>query len=55
MIKKTRYKNIVNHEVLECDNIDKVQIINGIEYVNVNRPGSNHQVLIRKDVLVLVK
>jgi len=50
-MKITKFKNQITHELLECGNINDVKVIDGIEYLSVNKPGNTRQLLMRKDVL----
>ncbi len=45
------FKNRFNNELVICDDMNKIEIIEGIEYLVVHRPKSDRQFLMRKDAL----
>ena len=45
------FKNRFNNELVICDDMHKIEIIEGIEYLIVHRPKSDRQFLMRKDAL----
>jgi hypothetical protein len=51
-MKSILFKNRINNEKLICDNIQNIQIIDGVEYYQVRRENQERQFLMRKDVLV---
>ena len=51
-MKPIAMKNMLNGESLICPDRRAVQVIDGVEYLIVRRPGSDRQFLMRKEVLV---
>ena len=55
IVKKIIFENKWNREQFECDNIRAVQLIDGIEYLQVRKLNTSRQCLIRKDSLEKIK
>ncbi len=41
----------MNNDRVICDDVQQVQVIDGVEYLIVHRPENQRQFLMRKDVL----
>jgi hypothetical protein len=56
-MKTLTFENIWNKEKVECSDIDlkHPEVIEGVEYIRVNRVGNNRIMLMRKDALKKVK
>lgn len=48
-------ENIVNREKFVCLDLKDIQVIDGIEYLKVQKYGSTRTILMRKDALKKVK
>ena len=53
-MKSVEFQNIYNQEKFYCENIKQVSLIDGIEYLSVQKPNSNRKFLMRKDSLKLI-
>lgn len=51
IMKQITFENIFNHERFKCNDVRDVQIIDGVEYLKVNRLGNDRILLMRKDSL----
>lgn len=56
-MKTVTFENIWNKEKFECSFMDlkNPEVIEGVEYLRVNRVGNNRVMLMRKDALKKVK
>jgi hypothetical protein len=56
-MKTLTFENIWNKEKVECSDTDlkHPEVIEGVEYIRVNRVGNNRIMLMRKDALKKVK
>jgi hypothetical protein len=50
-MKTVTYKNKLNGEQVICNDTRNVEVIDGVEYLLVRRPGTDRQFLMRKEVL----
>jgi hypothetical protein len=50
-MKHVEFKNIYNHEQLFCEDIKKISVIDGVEYLPVRKKDSPRTFLMRKDSL----
>jgi hypothetical protein len=50
-MKTITFKNRMNNDRVICDDVQQVQVIDGVEYLIVHRPENQRQFLMRKDVL----
>lgn len=50
-MKPITFKNKINNEQVICEDVKLVQLIDGIEYLQVHRPGQTRVFLMRKDAL----
>ena len=50
-MKTVTYKNKLNGEQVVCNDTRNVEVIDGVEYLLVHRPGNDRQFLMRKEVL----
>lgn len=44
-------ENIYNRDRFECRDTTKTRFVDGIEYLRVNKPGTQREVWVRKDFL----
>lgn len=51
-MKPILFKNIVNGETVICTDIHYKKLIDGVEYLMVQKPGTTRQYLMRKDALI---
>jgi len=54
-MKQVFLKNKLNNEKFVCDDTRQVQLIDGVEYIVVNRVGQTRKFLMRKDALEKIK
>jgi hypothetical protein len=51
-MKPITFKNkLKNSDIVVCDNIKDVRVIDDVEYLQVHRPGTDRIFLMRKDAL----
>jgi hypothetical protein len=50
-MKKIILENVRNKEKFSCKDLKDIQVIDGIEYLRVVRQSTNHECLIKKDLL----
>jgi hypothetical protein len=50
-MKTVTYKNKMNGEQVICNDTRNVEVIDGVEYLLVRRPGTDRHFLMRKEVL----
>lgn len=50
-MKQITFENIFNHERFRCNDVRDIQIIDGVEYLKVNKIGNERVLLMRKDSL----
>jgi hypothetical protein len=50
-MKSMTFKNRMNGERFVCDNVRKVEVIDGVEYLIVHRPNEHRTFKMRKDAL----
>ena len=55
IMKAIYFENMRNREKFLCKNIKDVQVIDGTEYLRVVRHGTQHECLIKKDLLRKIK
>jgi hypothetical protein len=48
----TAFKNRLNNDRVICNDTRLIEVIEGVEFIVVHRPGSDRQFLMRKDTLV---
>lgn len=53
-MKPMTFENKLNRDRFECDNVRDIEVIEGVEYLKVRKPGSQRIFLIRKDSLIKV-
>ena len=51
-MKPTTFKNRLNNDIVICNDTRLIEVIEGVEFIVVHRPGSDRQFLMRKDILV---
>lgn len=54
-MKSMHFENKWNCERFECDNVRAVEVIDGVEYLQVRKPNTARQFLMRKDSLQKIK
>lgn len=54
-MKSMHFENKWNRERFECDNVRAVEVIDGVEYLQVRKPNTARQFLMRKDSLQKIK
>ena len=54
-MKAMTFKNRMNGERFVCDDVRLVEVIDGVDYLLVRRPGTDRKFLMRKDALERVK
>ncbi len=54
-MKVTYFENMRNKEKFSCKDTKDVQVIDGTEYLRVVRQGTQHECLIKKDLLRKIK
>jgi hypothetical protein len=54
-MKTMTFKNKFNNEQVICNDARMIEIIDGVEYLVVHRPGTDRQFLMRRDALEKVK
>lgn len=54
-MKSMHFENKWNRERFECDNVRAVEVIDGVEYLQVRKPNAARPLLVRKDSLAKVK
>lgn len=54
-MKSMCFENKWNRERFECDNVRAVEVIDGVEYLQVRKPNTARPLLVRKDSLEKVK
>jgi hypothetical protein len=54
-MKPVTFKNRMNSDRVICNDIRLKEVIDGVEYLLVHRPGTDRQFLMRKDALEKVK
>lgn len=54
-MKQILLKNRVNNDIVVCDNIKEIELIDGIEYITVRKPDNLRKFKMRKDVLEILK
>ncbi len=54
-MKTITFKNRFNNERVVCNDARMIEIIDGVEYLVVHRPGTDRQFLMRRDALEKVK
>jgi hypothetical protein len=54
-MKPILFENTFNHEHVVCDDIKKIQVVDGVEYLTVHRPQQLRTFLMRRDALKQVK
>ena len=54
-MKEKIFENIFNHDRVVCNNVRETEVIEGVEYLIVRRPGSDRPFLMRKDSLKEIK
>ena len=50
-MKPVTFKNLMNNDRVVCDDVRKIENIDGVEYLLVHRPDNPRPFLMRKDVL----
>ena len=50
-MKPVTFKNLLNNELVVCDDVRNVQSIDGVEYLVVHKQQNQRQFLMRRDVL----
>ena len=50
-MKPVVFENRVSHERVICDDVKRVQVIDGVEFLQVRRQNKQRQFLMRKDSL----
>ena len=50
-MKPVTFENRVSHERVICDDIKNVQVIDGVEFLQVHKQGQERKFLMRKDSL----
>ena len=55
VMKEKIFENIFNHDRVVCNNVRETEVIEGVEYLIVRRPGSDRPFLMRKDSLKEIK
>lgn len=50
-MKPVMFENRVSHERVICDDVRRVQVIDGVEFLQVRRQNEQRQFLMRKDIL----
>jgi hypothetical protein len=54
-MKTITFENMRNKEKYSCKNLQDVHVIEGIEYLKVIKFGTQHECLIKKDLLKKIK
>ena len=54
-MKSTMFKNIFNNDQVICEDVRTIEVIDGVEYLVVHRPGEQRMFKMRKDALEKVK
>ena len=54
-MKSTMFKNIFNNDQVICEDVRTIEVIDGVEYLVVHRPGEQRMFKMRKDALERVK
>jgi len=50
-MKSTMFKNIFNNDQVICEDVRTIEVIDGVEYLVVHRPGEQRIFKMRKDAL----
>jgi hypothetical protein len=50
-MKPVMFKNRMNSDKVVCNDVRLKEVIDGVEYLLVHRPGNDRQFLMRKDAL----
>jgi hypothetical protein len=50
-MKSTMFKNIFNNDQFICEDVRTIEVIDGVEYLVVHRPGEQRMFKMRKDAL----
>jgi hypothetical protein len=54
-MKQVTLKNVLNGQLVICENIRDIEVIDGIEYLRVHNPGHERVFLMRRGALEKVK
>lgn len=54
-MKPVLFENTFNHEQVVCDDVKKIQVVDGVEYLTVHRKDNLRTFLMRRDALKPVK
>jgi hypothetical protein len=54
-MKTVTLKNRLNNEIVICENIKDFYVIDGVEYLQVCKPGQERKFLMRKEALETVR
>jgi hypothetical protein len=50
-MKSTMFKNIFNNDQFICEDVRTIEVIDGVDYLVVHRPGEQRMFKMRKDAL----
>ncbi|NBP58426.1 hypothetical protein EBU71_18215 [bacterium] len=50
-MKEIQLQNIFNKEILRCDNLKDIEVIDGVEYLRVKKDDKGKKFLMRRDSL----